>query len=87
MSLDHLTQFLERFKRITPPDGVIRNRFVSIVSDMVGGQIDVADVNVVRSTIVLSVPNILKNEIFLRRTEILNQLKSEFGEKAPIDIR
>jgi hypothetical protein len=37
--------------------------------------------------IYLNIKTILKNEIFLKKNEILNKLKETLGTKAPIDFR
>lgn len=71
----NISDFLEKFKNITPPDKFIKDELIGAVRDIVCIDIKKDDINVRLGTVFLSVDPIIKNEIFLRKKEVLESLK------------
>ncbi|MFA5987108.1 MAG: hypothetical protein WC797_00430 [Candidatus Paceibacterota bacterium] len=82
-----ISELLEVLKRITPPNGVIRDRISEILKENIGVNIDRSKISIKNGIIYVDVNPLIKGEIFMRKDFILNTLKREFGDKTPAGIR
>lgn len=73
----NISGFLEKFKNITPPDKFVKDELVDVVKDVVGIDIEKENIGVRNGTIFISVDPIVKNEIFLKKREVLESLKEK----------
>ena len=88
MPLDHLTDFFKRFKKITPPDEVVRKKVVEIIKEMFGVDISIKDVSVKNSIIFINTKPTIKSELFMRKDQFISQVKKEVGENIVLrDVR
>jgi len=71
----NIGDYLSKFKNITPPDKFVKDELVAVVKDVVGVEIEKDDIDVRNGTVFLSVDPIIKNEIFLRKKEVLESLR------------
>jgi hypothetical protein len=85
----NISDYLAKFKNITPPDKFVKDELVSVVKDVVGVEIEKGDIDVRNGTIFLSVDPLIKNEIFLRKGEVMESLKEKLRayKKTVRDIR
>lgn len=85
--MNPITSLLERIRSITPPDETIRQRIVSIVEDVLRFKLDKKDIVIRNLVVYIKTPPVIRSEIFMNKKFILESLKQEFGNKAPLDIR
>jgi hypothetical protein len=73
---------------LKPPQESVISVFVEVVFDVVGVSIKKEQVSysVPSKTVTLHVPSIIKNEIFLKRVDILIHCKGRLGNHSPKDI-
>jgi hypothetical protein len=73
----NISDYLSRFKNITPPDKFVKDELVAVVKDVIGVEIKKDNIDVRNGTIFLSVDPIIKNEIFLKKAEVLESLREK----------
>lgn len=85
----NIGNFLEKFKNITPPDKYVKEVFITVVKSVVGIEIEKEDLDVRNGVIFISADPIVKNEIFLKKSEIMKNLIKELKQykKTIRDIR
>ena len=83
----NIQTFLERFKKITPPDAELRTHLSRAIKEVVG--VDVAEVNIqIKNNIAnLKIKPLYKSEIFIKKEKILAMMEKEIGKKILNDIR
>lgn len=67
--------YLNKFKDIIPPDKFIKDEFVSTVKSVVGVVIKKDDINIINGNVFVSTDPIVKNEIFLKKRNVISELK------------
>lgn len=82
-----LNTYLEKFKKITPPDKVIREQTSAVVYQVTGITIHKKNITIQKSCAHIKISGNKKTKIFLNKKNILKHLKDELGDKAPLDIR
>ncbi len=81
-------QFLNRFKNIKLSESFIRKESAEIISAILKTKIEDNQIEERNGTLYLKTQNpAMRNEIFLKKNEILKSLNSRLGPKAPKDIR
>jgi hypothetical protein len=73
----NISDYLSKFKNITPPDKFVKDELVSVVKDVVGVDIEKGDIDVRNGTVFISTDPIIKNEIFLRKKQVMENLKEK----------
>lgn len=73
----NIGNFLEKFKNITPPDKFVKEVLIDVVKDIVDIEIEKDNIDVRNGTIFISVDPIIKNEIFLKKSEVMENLKEK----------
>jgi hypothetical protein len=73
----NISDYLSKFKNITPPDKFVKDELVAVVKDVIGVEIKKDNIDVRNGTIFLSVDPIIKNEIFLKKAEVLESLREK----------
>ncbi|GMQ95349.1 MAG: hypothetical protein BMS9Abin13_462 [Patescibacteria group bacterium] len=64
----------------------VREMVIIVVKQETGIHINKRDVSVQNNTVYIKVKPLLKNEIFIHKMEILDELKKNLKEKAPKNI-
>lgn len=86
MSLTPLNSFFERFKHITPPDETIRKCVCEFVLCTYKKEITLKQVVVKNNIVFMQVNPVLKNEIFMRKKEIIEYIQQKTN-KTVSDIK
>ncbi len=86
MPVQNISVFLERLKNIAPPHAAVRKAVVRAVKQKTGIPINKKDVSVQNSIVYINAKPLVKNEIFIHKTEILDELKKELKKKTPKNI-
>jgi len=79
--------FLERFRSFTPPNNVIREAVIGILKKETGVLVDKKHISVVNNIVYVKTKPIIKNEVFIKKQEILKELREKFHNQAPLDIK
>ncbi|MDP6387900.1 MAG: hypothetical protein QGG63_01325 [Candidatus Pacebacteria bacterium] len=79
---------MEKFKKITPPDKLVKEVCIDTVKKIVGIDIEKDNIDVRNGIIFISADSIIKSEIFLKKNEIIKNLTQKLSSKKIIkDIR
>lgn len=82
-----LSSFFERYKRLTPPDIVIRDSVVILFDKHFSYTITRTDVEVKGTVVFIKCPALVKSEIMLNKKELLSELLSMISPHRVEDIR
>ena len=81
-------KFLERFANLRPSKTLIKEQSAKIISGLLNVEIKPDNFEERDGVLYLKSANpALKNEIFLKKNQILEALKEKLGPNAPRDIR
>jgi hypothetical protein len=86
MALDHLSSFFRRFQNVTAPDESVRKAFSATVFEKIGVMIGIENINVKNGEILVKTNPAIKNEMFMRKQDILNEVNTRTGKKL-VNIR
>lgn len=87
--MKRLGDLFERYqKRLKPPQSSVEKIVVEVIKEQFNFDIEQTrcSFNVSTKTAYLTIPSILKTEIFLKKNELLEILKERLGESAPKEI-
>lgn len=87
MEFKAIAELLKKFKNITAAQELIKNETTEIVDKKTGIRIDAQHIRLSGNKIILDGSPAMKSAIFMRKNEILNDLKNKLGKQAPTDIR
>lgn len=85
----NIGNFLEKFRNITPPDKFVKDVLIDVVKETANIDIEKENLDVRNGVIFISIDSIIKNEIFLKKAEIMKNLTEKLKEykKTIRDIR
>jgi hypothetical protein len=87
MSLEKLNSFLERFKKITPPDSSVRKEVSKVIKE-IGLDVSIEDISIDRNGVVfVKKEGHIKNKIFIKKEEIKKRANEALGKELIKDIR
>lgn len=87
MTWINIGKFLERFKELKPPKKFIRDETAKIINSLFNVSINPKDINYRGGIICIKKINpALKNEIFIKKEKILQELSKKLGKKTPKEI-
>lgn len=96
MSWVNVSKYLERFSVIKPSNDWAKEEIVKVLNNFFNNnnlmsnriEFDLKDIEFKNGVVFIKISNaVLKNEIFLRKNQILDELKQRFHKHPPIDIR
>jgi len=73
----NINSFLERFKKITPPEYDVRKNISDIVKNKINIEVPINHIVFRNNIIYIKTKPIYKNEIFLKKELILNDFKNK----------
>jgi hypothetical protein len=86
MALDHLSSFFRRFQNVTAPDESVRKVFSAVIKEKVGVMVGVENISVKSGEILVKTNPAIKNELFMRKQDILAEVNMRTGKKL-VNIR
>lgn len=86
MSFDSIDSFFNRFKKITPPDYVVRTTSAEVLKEVIGVSVDILNISVEGENLRIKSNSFIKSEIFLHKEQLLQKLKEKIGDPAPKNI-
>ncbi len=78
-----IRDLLARFEKILLPNEVRLEATRKIIMEVIGVQIKKEEIKIKNGSVYLNIKPIYKNEIFLKKEKIQEELGKFFGEKAP----
>jgi len=87
MDYNHITNFLEKFKKLIFQKEEIKETVIKIISDEISHQIEKDSLKIKNGVIYISGSPILRNEIMMHKINILNKLKNLFPNNNFLDIK
>jgi hypothetical protein len=85
--MNNLQHLLEKFKHLLKNSADTRQTVIAIINAKTNLSLTEKDIDVRDSIIYVKSHPLTKNEIFMRKNLILQELKSVLGTNAPRDIR
>ncbi len=82
-----IKDLLLQFQNLLVSEEVKKESIRNIISKVVGVQISSEDIKIKNNTIYLNIKPVYKNELFLKREQILKKLAESLGKKAPKELR
>ena len=76
----NISKYLEKFKKITPPERFVREVFIRIVQETTNITLKDTDVQIQGNTIYITPHPLIKNEIFLQKSVLLEKLNQELQQ-------
>lgn len=76
-----LDTLLSRYTHIKAPEKTVRDAFIRAVDGVVGVSVGPDRVRIKNKTATLDVPSIIKHEIHMNKTEILERVAKELNDK------
>lgn len=87
MSLEKLNSFLERFKKITPPDSSVRKEVSKTIKE-IGLDVSIENISIDRNGVVfIKTDGYIKSKIFIKKEEIKKRANKTLGKDLIKDIR
>ena len=87
MSVKKINTALEKYKKITPPDEFVRTSVAEIIRRMIGADISIKDISIRRAVVYVHVKPIFKNEIYIKKRDILNAINTRCPQIKIEDVR
>lgn len=87
MDYNHITNFLEKFKKIIFQKEEIKNIIVKTISEEISHQIDGSQIKIKDGYIYIQGSPILRNEIMMHKNQILLKLKELITNINFLDIK
>lgn len=88
MPWDKIDKFLERFTVIKPSKDWAKEEIAKVLKQIFNMEFKPEDIEFRNGTVFVKTSNaVLKNEIFMRKNQILDLLKQKFSKHPPFDIR
>ncbi|MCF7833787.1 MAG: hypothetical protein K9L98_00125 [Candidatus Pacebacteria bacterium] len=81
-----IKDLLAKYKNKMGADFQNKEKIAQVLSEIVGVLINKEEVEIKNKVLVLKIKTIYKNTALVKKEKILNKLKEEFGDGAPIDI-
>ncbi len=87
--MHRLSDFLSRFRGMTPPDDALKKALARAVQASVGAPVNIKDISLSNGIAFIRVSSVAKNAIRLARGKILNELVAEYPKARGLvrDIR
>ena len=82
-----IKDLLLRFQNIFLSEEIKRETVCNIISQIINLPLKKEDVEIKNNTVYLNIKPIYKNEIFIKKDRISDELKKALGNKSPGDLR
>lgn len=82
-----IKDLLNRFQNILNKEGINRGVIIETIYRITKVKLDKEVVKIKDKIVYLNIKPLFKNEIFLKKEKILEELKSLLGNKSPVDFR
>ena len=70
-----IINFFDKFKKILPPHYILKNNIIKTIEDITNITIEKKDISIINNIAYFKNTPAIKNEIFIKKTIILNKIK------------
>lgn len=87
--MDSLASFLDRFRKLKPPEASVKRAVSGAIRDVVQIEVSEDRVRLARGVVYVDVDPLIKSELFLKRTELLRRANELLNDtsRSVLDIR
>ncbi|MBU0722924.1 hypothetical protein KJ973_02125 [Patescibacteria group bacterium] len=86
MALNSLSSFLDRFKKFTSPNKVTHEAIIKVLYNTLGIKLNKSAINIKNQILYIKTNSVIKNEIFLHKEQILQNLRDKLKKQSLKDI-
>lgn len=83
----NIGDFLKKFKTLVPQEKIVKDELIRVVFDETGILLSKEEIFFHNCVVFLKTTPATKNELFMRKKNILVEMKKRLGDKSPQDIR
>tara|TARA_Y100000310_G_scaffold341647_1_gene441484 strand:+ start:3430 stop:3693 length:264 start_codon:yes stop_codon:yes gene_type:complete len=87
MDWKEISPFLNKFRKITPPEGSKKNIIISVFNEQFNHRISKDDISITNTVAFIRMPSAVKTEYILRKESILKKIQSTPEGRSISDIR
>ena len=87
MDYNHITNFLDKFRKLIFQKEELKNVVVETISKVINHKIESQKVKIKNGIIFVEGSPILRSEIMMHKTQILNQLENTIPQNKFLDIK
>ncbi len=85
--MEPIKGYLQKIARISLPDDTLKRLLIEILATNFNIVLERRHIKVRQGVIIIEASPLVKSEIYIHQSEILAQLKTILGPKAPTEIR
>ncbi len=85
--MNNLSSYLKKFKLILTSNADVKEVIVSIILEVTKGKIEPKDIDIKNKIVYIKCRPSIKNEIFIKKEQILKQLKEKIENLVIKDVR
>lgn len=85
--MKHLSSYLDKFRSITPPDDFLKSHILQLIKNKLGVDIDKKNIEISKGVVYIKTGPSIKNEIFIKKSLLLDEIKEISQKKIIKDIR
>lgn len=87
MSWEGIGGYLDKFKKITPPNKKIKATAINVIENLSTIKLKKEQIKINNNILFINTEPIIKNEVFIKKTDIIKKLNKSLPNTPIIDIR
>lgn len=88
MTWDNVGKYLDKFKNLKPPQKFMQDEVAEVIQRLLNVSIESENINERGGVLYIKIKNpSVKNEIFMNKNKILEELSKKLGSRTPKDIK
>jgi len=84
--MKEISYFFDKFRNLLALDGEIKKILCLVLKKNISEEISQSNIKISKNILYLQVNSKIKNEVFIKKQQILSELKTLLGRRAPKDI-
>ena len=85
--MKHLSSYLDKFRNIVPPDDFLKSYILQLIKNKLGVDIGKKNIEISKGVVYIKTGPSIKNEIFIKKSFLLDEIKEISQKKIIKDIR
>lgn len=87
MDIDTIKNYLQKYKKMSPPDGTIQEAVCEVVEAVCDVSLDKDDVHLTKEGAHLDTTPLVRSAILIKKETIMEKLQEKLGDDAPAELR
>lgn len=83
----NIGDYLKKFVGLVPPDDFIKEKVIEIIKNKINIELNKKEIELSNRVVYIKTKSIIKNEIFIQKQNILNDINNDLENKLINDIR